>query len=235
MDRITRKALKTDKFAAEVGHTVEFLEEHRKPAIIIVAVVLVAVGAAAFTYYHLQSRHAERQQVLREALRTYEAQVSPEPNPFVATFETAELKDEAVSKAFNELVAEYPGSDEAMIATFYQGVVASDKGNLEEAETFFKEVIDSGKEVYASQAALSLSWVYAGMGRIDEAEQLLRGLMEQPTMLVSKEQATISLASLLASSKPEEARKLLEPLRTERGAVSRAALTALSALPESEQ
>ena len=237
MDRLTRKDLKTDKFAEEVGHTVQFLEAHRRQAFIIGAVVLVAVVVVAFTYFHRQRQHAERQQALLEALRSYEAQISPEPNPFVATFQTAEAKDRAVDEALNGLVVKYPGSDEAMIVTLYLGVVASDKGNVEEAETFFKEVIESDRKEYASQAALSLSRIYAGMGRIDEAEQLLRRLMEQPTMLVSREQAAISLARILAPTDPEEARKLLEPMRglEGRNAVSRAALTALSELPEPEQ
>jgi len=52
-------------------------------------------------------------------------------------------------------------------------------------------------------------------------------LIDDPTILVSKEQATIALAKVLAKKNPAEARKLLEPLRAERGPVSRAALTAL--------
>ncbi len=60
-----------------------------------------------------------------------------------------------------------------------------------------------------------------------DAEKLLRSLIDDPTILVSKEQATIALAKVLAKKNPAEARKLLEPLRAERGPVSRAALTAL--------
>lgn len=56
--------------------------------------------------------------------------------------------------------------------------------------------------------------------------------MEQPTLFVSREQAAIELARLLGPTKPAEARKLLEPLRTDkRSTVSRAALTQLAALP----
>ena len=33
MARITRKDLKTDKFALEVGHTVDFFEEHRREVV----------------------------------------------------------------------------------------------------------------------------------------------------------------------------------------------------------
>ena len=46
-----------------------------------------------------------------------------------------------------------------------------------------------------------------------EAEKLLRSLIDDPTILVSKEQATIALAKVVAKKNPAEARKLLEPLR----------------------
>ena len=81
---------------------------------------------------------------------------------------------------------------------------------------------------YASLAKFALAQMYQAQGKIAQAEQLLRGLVQKPTVMVSKEQATIALGRLLGPTKPAEARKLLEPLRTERSAVSRAALTALS-------
>ena len=62
---------------------------------------------------------------------------------------------------------------------------------------------------------------------ISTCSDLLKQIAK-PTVLVSKEHATIVLARLLAPSRPAEARKLLEPLRTARSVISRAALTALS-------
>ena len=91
-------------------------------------------------------------------------------------------------------------------------------------------VVESADDDLASQAALSLAVVYADSGRIEEGDQLLRDLIDNPTYLVSSEQATIALADLLIDSRPEEARQLLEPLRGERPAVSRAALTVLGQL-----
>ena len=48
MDRLTRKDLKTDKFAEEIGHTFEFLSEHSSQVQrygIIAAVILILGGA----------------------------------------------------------------------------------------------------------------------------------------------------------------------------------------------
>jgi len=227
VDRFTRKELKTDRFAAEVGHTMEFLGRHRRQATLIGGIALGILLVGVGTYFYQQRQHLVRQRELRTALRTHQAGVGPGGSPFLVSFETQQEKDEAVDRHFHDLVSNYPGSDEAIIATYYLGVVVSDKGRPEEAEKYLKQVVESDNEAYASQAALALAGVYQGQGRTEEAEKLLRKLMENPTILVSKEQATLALARLVAPDKPKEARELLEPLRTERGAVSRAALTAL--------
>jgi hypothetical protein len=65
------------------------------------------------------------------------------------------------------------------------------------------------------------------MGREADGEKILRRLMDHPTVFVSKEQATISLARYLAKKNPAEARKLLKPLVTETGAVSQEAVSLL--------
>lgn len=232
MDRLTRKELKTDKFALEVEHTVEFLESHRRQAILIAVVALVAVVAVAGGRYYLRHQRAVRQQALRQAERIYEAQIGPPSSPYLIFYPTQEAKNEAVRKAFGEIIEKYPRNEEAAVARYYLGALANEQGNTEEAVRRFREVVDSGKQPYASQAALSLAQLYAGQGKTEEAEKILRDLIAHPTVLVSKEQATIALGQVLARSKPEEARKLLEPLRTERSAVSRAAISALAGLEQ---
>ncbi|MCP5112725.1 MAG: tetratricopeptide repeat protein [bacterium] len=234
MDRLTRKELKTDRFAAEVGHTVAFLEKHRREATIAAVAVAVILAAALGFYFYQQGQRAERQALLREALQTHQAQVGAE-NPFVKTFETEEERKQAIQEDFQKLIDAHPGSDEADIAMFYLGIVAADEGRAEDAEKHLKQVAESGSREYGSQASLSLATIYAGQGRTEEAEKLLRDLIDNPTVLVSKEQATIALAQTLADSNPDEARKLLEPLRGERGAVSRAALTVLGQISGAPQ
>lgn len=234
MDRLTRKELKTDKFAAEVGNTVEFLEEHRREATIVAVIAVVVIVAVVGAYYFTKHQHNERQLALQEALRVYEANITDAGNPLFVTFPTEEERDAAAIEAFEELIAEYGESDEASIATFYLGVIHSNQGKPDEAQKYLRETVDLGKQPYASQAAFSLAHLCASLGKRDEAEELLRGLVEKPTVFVSKEQATIALARVLADRDPAEARRLLEPLRSERSSVSRAALTALGEIPQEQ-
>ena len=164
-------------------------------------------------------------------MRTQDAQIGPaNASEFVQSFPTAMEKTAAVSKALTGVMEKYPGKREGLIARFYLGVLYADQGKLLEAENLWKPITEASDADYASQAKLSLAQLYETQGRTADAEKLLRSVVDHPTIMVSKEQATIALAHALARSKPEEARKLLEPLRTERSAVSRMALTALGEL-----
>jgi uncharacterized membrane-anchored protein len=74
--RITRKELKSDKFALEVGNTVTFFEEHKQDIVRYGAIVLaVAVLVGGYSIY-ARHRHAARQDALYKAIQ---AQESPAP------------------------------------------------------------------------------------------------------------------------------------------------------------
>jgi predicted negative regulator of RcsB-dependent stress response len=230
VDKITRHDLKTDKFAEEVRHTVEFLGMHRQQsiryAIIAGAVLIIVVGG----YFFLKHQKSGRQAELRAAIDVYESSVgaAPPDNPYLKMYPTQADKDKAVQKVFGDLASKYPGKDEGEIGRYFLAIAAADQGRMLEAEKAFQEVATAGDKNYASLAKFALAQLYQAQGKSQQAEQLLRSLLDKPTVMVSKEQATIALGRLLAQSNPAEARKLLEPLRSERSAVSRAALTVLS-------
>ena len=233
MNRITRKELKRDVFAQEVGHTVEYVERHRRQFILYGSIALAVVLLAAGYYYYSKNQRAARQRELTAAMRVLDAAVGPaSPRPTVLSFPTQEARTSAVNKAFTDLATQHKGTREGQMARYFLGTVAADQGKLDEAEKSLVEAAQGGDDNYSSVAKLALAQVLRAKGKTAEAEKLLRGLMAEPTAMVSKEQATIALAQLLAASKPEEARKLLEPLRTQPGAVSRVALTALGSIPK---
>ena len=104
-------------------------------------------------------------------------------------------------------------------------------GSLPEASKLFQEVAQKGDERYASLAKLSLAQIYFAQGNLDAGRKILDDLIAHPTLFVSKDQATIALARALIATKPEEARKLLDPLRTRGDAVGQVALTLYGQLP----
>jgi hypothetical protein len=133
-------------------------------------------------------------------------------------------------KAFADLARKYSGTEEGNVALYYRGAILADQGKLSEAEAIFKQVAADADKNNASLAKLALSQIYFVTNRTPEADKLLRDLIANPTDYVSKEQATFSLARGLTRTNPAEARKLLEPLRTSRSAVSQAAIQLYSEL-----
>jgi predicted negative regulator of RcsB-dependent stress response len=233
MDRSTRKKLKSDKFAQEVGHTFEFVTQHRTDVIrygsAALAVVLVAGGI------YLYQRHAAsvREDALTQALRIENAKISNTPAPPDMTFATQQEQQAAWNKAFTDLASKYRGTQEGAIAGLYMASRLADKGKVDECVKTLKDVIDSAPKDYATLAKVSLAQAYAGQGKIDDAKKLMQDVIDHPSVLISKEQAQIELAGMLAQTDPNTARKMLEPLRTARSAVSRTAITVSSRIPQS--
>jgi len=229
--RITRKELKTDKFALEVGHTVDFFEEHQTEILRYgAAALVVAAIAVGIVFYrgHLQSI---RQEALAHAIAVQEAPVGQAAPGTPISFPTQDAKDKEAVKVFTELASKDSGTDEGYIAEYYLACIAADQGKLTDAEKRFMSVANSGNRRYGALAKLSLGQVYFAEGKPAQGEKTLRELMDHPTVFVSKDQAAITLAKLLAPTKPAEARKLLDPLRAVAGPVSQTAIQAYSDLP----
>ena len=229
MARITRKELKSDKFAQEVGLTVTFFEEHRQDVVrygaIAAAAVLLIVG------YTVYARH---QRVAREVALTQgiAIQESPVAQPGAPNgFPTQDAKDQAALKAFGDLASKYSGTDEGYIAVYYIGAIRADEGRLTDAEKFFLQVADHANANYASLAKLSLADIYYSDGRTDQADKTLRDLIAHPTVFVSQDEATITLALHLAAKNPAEARKLLSPIKGGKGEAASVAQELYAELP----
>jgi predicted negative regulator of RcsB-dependent stress response len=228
VDRLTRKELKSDRFALEVQHSIQVVTDHRQQLTrwgTIAGVVAILVIAVVMYRNH---EHVVRQEALHAAQQLQNASIGPQQNELSVSFPTQAERDKAVNKSFTELAVKYSGTDEGLIAEFFLGTNAADQGKLSEAEKRLKVVADAGIP-YSALAKLSLAQVYAAEGKLADGEKLVQSLIDHPTPLVSKEAATIALAELIQSKDPQRARKLLEPLRSSpRGSVSRVAISALS-------
>jgi|RhiMethySRZTD1v2_1073278.scaffolds.fasta_scaffold333845_2 predicted negative regulator of RcsB-dependent stress response len=231
VSRITRKELKTDRFALEVGHTVTFFEEHQKQIVRYGAIGLVVIILLVGYLIYSRRQHASREQALARAIQIQESQVGPPSPGQNFNFPTQDLKDQSALKAFSDLVSTAGNTTEGHIARYYIGAIQADQGKLGEAEKSFKEVADNGDKKFSALAKLSLAQIYFADGRADQGEKVLRELIASPTIFVSADQATLTLAKYLAPKKPAEARKLVEPLRGKTGPVGTVALQLYQELP----
>jgi predicted negative regulator of RcsB-dependent stress response len=217
VSRITRKELKTDKFALEVEHTVTLFEEHRQEiiryGIVAAAVVALIVG---YTIYS-KSQHAAREQALAHAIEVQEAPVGQSASGGLS-FTTQDAKDAESTKVFTDLKNKYSGSSEAQIASYYLASIQADQGNMAQAEKSFQDVAQHASAGYASLAKIALAQIYFSDGRNAQGEAILRDLIAHPTVFVSADQATITLARHYQGLKnTAEARKLVEPLKSKPG------------------
>jgi predicted negative regulator of RcsB-dependent stress response len=232
--RITRKELKTDKFALEVEHTVDFFGEHRRDMIRYGAAALAVVLIGVAVYFYRSHQRGVREEALSQALQVVEAPAGQAAaNAAGLTFPTPEARDKEAVKRFSEIASKYAGSMEGDVAQYTMASMAADQGRLAEAEKGFKDLAQSGGKLYASLAKVSLADIYFSSGRTAQGEELLRPLIDHPTDLVSRDEAAIALARGIAGTKPVEARKLLDPLRASRtSAVSQSAIQLYSEIPQ---
>ncbi len=231
-DHLTRKELKQDNVALGVELSFAYFTAHRQRIVRIGGGVLALIVVIAGAIYYRNYEHDQRQQQLADAM-TLQGAVVGAPSPTGGpSFPTEAAKKDAVTKAFAKLVAEHSGSSEAYIAEYSLGAMDTEAGKMADARRKFQDVADHADANYASLAKLSLAQLDFGENRIAEAQTILKDLADHPTDLVSKDQATITLARGLAPTKPEEARKLLLPIASKASEISQVAVTALTELPQ---
>ena len=228
MDKQEREYLKHDVFVEEVSHSIDYAAKHKKQLGLYAGVAVAVLAAAGGWWWWSEKQAVERQAALQGALQDQQAAVGQGSAGGIRVVATQELKDATIIKSFTDIINKYPSSDEAAIGHYYIGITYADQGKLPEAEKEWQTVVDKGSKEYASLARFALAQMYAKQGKIPQAEQHLRYLADNPTTLFSKENAQIELAKLIAPTKPDEAKKILEPLRqlSTRNAVSRWAITA---------
>jgi predicted negative regulator of RcsB-dependent stress response len=230
---LTRKALlKQDKFTVEAEHTVNYLSEHRKEAVRYGGIALALIVVVAAVFYYRTSQVSVREQILGEGIALSNAPVGQAAPGGGPNFPTQAAKDAAVTKAFTKLAADYNGTNEGYIAEYYLAAQALDAGKVDDARKKDQDVADHADANYASLAKLALAQLDFAENKTADAEVLLKGLMDHPTDLVSKAQATFTYANIIAPTRSEEARKLYIQLAGEKSDVSQMALTAMGNLPQ---
>jgi predicted negative regulator of RcsB-dependent stress response len=221
VDKALQNVIKHDQFVETVGEASTYVSGHKKQVAlyVVIALVLAAAGYGVWTY--MGGKRTERQLALGEAMGIAQATTTRSPE-----------EEKKVVDGFTKVLNAYPGTREGDIAKYMLAMLDLERGDSTSGEKRLKEVLGGDKEA-ASLAKFTQAELLYGKGQMADAEALLRDLVANPTHLMPKEQATLQLARYLAKSKPEEARKLLEPLRTARAPISTPALEILGTLPNS--
>jgi predicted negative regulator of RcsB-dependent stress response len=224
-EHLTRKELKTDQVALTLESAFDYVQIHQKQAIQVAAAVVLAAALVVGGYFWWDHARTVREEKLSAAMQIASAPVGP-ARPNTLTYPTQAEKDTAEQKAFSDMAAQYGGSREGAIAEYTLAGVATSAGRNDEARKRYAQVVDSGDKEYRALAKISLAQLDFSEGKDADGEKLLHELMDSPTAVVSKDQATMTLARLIARKRPSEARALLAPLVKEPGEVGQIAQAA---------
>jgi predicted negative regulator of RcsB-dependent stress response len=230
-DHLTRKELTQDPLALKAGETFGFLSSHRPQVIRYVGGALALIAIVWLGFYYVSYKQGTRQQALADAIEAQNAPVGQAPPNGGLNFASEQAKKDAVQKAYNRIFSDFGGSTEGYIAEYALADMDADSGKYSDARKKLQDVADHADANYASLAKLALAQLDFAENKISDAQALLKDLIDHPTDLVSKNQATFTLAKGIAPTQPAEARKLLLPIASAAGEASQAAVTALQELP----
>jgi predicted negative regulator of RcsB-dependent stress response len=230
-DHLTRKELTQDSVALKAGETFDFFRTHRKQTIRYGGGLIAVALIAWLGFYYAGYKADTRQQALADAIQLQNAPIGAAPPTGGPSFPTETAKKDGVIKAYNRIFTEFGGSAEGYIAEYAMADMDADSGKYSDARKKLQDVADHANANYASLAKLALAQLDFAENKVSDARTILKDLIDHPTDLVSKNQATFTLAKGLAATQPAEARKLLLPLASAANDSSQAAVTALQELP----
>ncbi len=223
--------MKQDNVALNVEKSFNFVSVNRKSFVRIAGAVLALALIVAAVFYYRGAQQTVREQMLGDAIALQTAPVGGSPPNGGPSFPTDAAKRSAVQTAFQKIVSEHGGSAEAYIAEYSLAQMDIEAGKIDDARRKYQDVTDHANANYASLAKLALAQLDFADNKPADARNLLKDLQDHPTDLVSKNQATYTLARGLIPTQPEEARKLLLTLASSQPEISQAAVAAMNDLP----
>ena len=230
-DHLTRKELTQDNVALKVGETFNFFNMHRQQTVRIAGGIVVVALVVWLGFYYTGYKQGLRQQALADAIQLQNAPVGQAPPNGGPSFPNDGAKKAGIVKAYTSLSTEYAGTTEGYIAEYALASMDAESGRYGDSRRKFQDVADHGDANYSSIAKLALAQLAFAENKTSEARNILKDLIDHPTDLVSKNQATFTLAKGLSLTQPAEARKLLLPLASGATEVSQTAVTAMQELP----
>ena len=108
-------------------------------------------------------------------------------------------------------------------------------GNLEKALSEVEVAIKNGDSDTVAVARFLKGNILASQGKSDEAEKIYRELLNTSSGYMTKGEVTIALAKLIGKKNPDEAIKLLEPMRLAEGSTQRIVSQAIEEIRSSSK
>lgn len=222
MARLTRKELKTDRFVEKVTAIIDEVMGRRQEVTrygIIAAIVLALIlGGSAWYRSQAKSRRA----AFDALLRVMESPVAAAGESGGSAHATQADKEKAVTAALDEFTKAHAGTNEEALARYFIASNDVSDGKLDKALSEVEVAIKDGNSDTSAIARFLKGNILASRGKDDEAEKIYRDLLKGSSSgFLTKAEVTVALAKLIAKKNPDEAVKLLEPMRLEDSSTQR--------------
>lgn len=216
MDTKTRHALKQDKFATATFSGLDWIEANRKLTIasITILVVVVAIIIASAVTYH--SRHARAQSLFGQAMDIYNTPVAvpgQPTEPGMTTYPSIAARAKAANPLFVQVADKYDWQKTGKNAEYFAGLTYLDMGQSVDAEKDLQKASNSSDKGVAALAKIALAGLYRQTGRTDQAADLYRQIIKNPTTTVPASEAKLQLAGMYENTNPAEAKKLYAEIK----------------------
>jgi tetratricopeptide (TPR) repeat protein len=216
VDTQTRHALKQDRFATATISGLDWLQENRTNTIAgaVAVVVLAAIVITGALFYNSRSARAESQ--FGQAMDIYNTPLVNPAQPALPgdkTYPTAAARAQAANPVFLQIADKYSLFKAGHNAEYFAGLTYLAMGQTANAEKELQKAADSHDKGLAALAKMALAGLYRQTGRTDQAVDLYRQLIKNPTLTVPASAAKLQLAALYESTNPAEAKKLYAELK----------------------
>ena len=219
MAKISRKDLKHDRFAEEVGQSVLFVSSHRKQLLFgVIGLILLVAGLLTWVGYRSVNKQ-EARFALKKGIDMYHGTVDTEPTIGAISFPTTIARFRDTREQLDTVIVHYPGGEEEIGAVYYLALLDIEQKRTNEAKTRLEGIISGGVGEYTALVRLVLAGLYTREKEYGKASEHYRHLVDNPTRVVSKQRSQLAWASLLVQTDPEMAKTLLDELKVTPGPV----------------
>jgi predicted negative regulator of RcsB-dependent stress response len=214
----SKRQLKEDRFKASAEEAMHWTEEHRSTLIVGVVVFAVVVGGVLGGWAYIQHRNDRASAEVGAALMTLQAPIvtpgQPVP-PGTETFNSIKDRATAARKKFLSIADHYGHTTAGKYSRYMAATTAIEAGDNAAAESELKEIAGSSDKNTAALGKFALASLYRNTGKISDATNIYKELIEKPTDTVPKATAELELAGVYESTQPAEAVKMYQQIQKE--------------------
>ena len=220
MAKISRKDLKHERYAEEVGQSVLFVSSHRKQLFFgIAGIIFLVVGLLTWAGYRSTNRE-EARYALKKGIDLYHGKVDTEQVIGAISFPTTIARFRDTREQLDRVIVNYPGGEEEIGAVYYLALLDLEQKKNGEAKTRLEGIVNRGIGEYTALARLVLADLYAREKEYEQASRHYKYLIDNPTRVVPKYRSQLAWASLLVETDPAMAESLLDELQVTSGRTS---------------